>query len=332
VVVFDISEKIDDFLEHNLSFFYIAKEYYFVFIPYFVNLFSSMFTFIAVIFFTSKLTANSEVIAILSSGISFKRFLLPYFWGALIIAIFNFILINWIIPPANAKRLAFEEQYIYGKARYNDKDFHLQIEPETFIYMQNYNNTFNIGYKFSMESFEGNQLKKKLLSNYIQWDTTKNKWKISDYYIREFTDSGEVITSGKKIDTTINLHPDDFNRKLNIVEAMNWRELNNFIEEEKIAGSTRVLYWVIEKNKRIAMPFSTFILTLIGVSLSSRKRRGGIGINIGVGLLLSFSYILFMQVTTVLATNANFNPLLSVWIPNITFAFIGLLLYFKAAK
>lgn len=333
VIILDISEKIDDFIEKQAPVKLIVFEYYFNFIPYFANLFSSLFTFISVIFFTSKLTSNSEIIAILSSGISFRRLLLPYFISAFVLAIFSFILINWVIPPANKKRLAFEEQWIHSTYRNKERNIHRQVQPGTFIYMESYNNLHNIGYKFSMEKFEDGKLVSKLISDYIQWDTIDNKWKINNYWIRDIDSLGEHLKTGAKIDSTIvNLTPEEFSRRDNAVEAMNYHELNEFIQNEINIGSENVVYWKIEKHKRLAFPFSTFILTLIGVSLSSRKTRGGIGLNIGLGILLAFSYILFMQVSTVLATNANVDPLVAVWIPNVVFSLIGILLYNKAKK
>jgi len=332
VVIFDISEKIDDFIEKAAPLKAIVFDYYFNFIPYFVNLFSALFTFIAVIFFTSKLAANSEIIAILSSGVSFKRLLWPYFISSLILGIFSFVLINWIIPPANQKRIQFEEIYIKNRYRNTEKNIHRQIQPGVFMYMENFNNIYNIGYKFSLEKFEDGRLTSKLLSDYVQWDSVTGKWNVFNYWIRDFEGNKEKIITGRKIDTLINMTPEEFSRRENIVEAMNYRQLNHFIEEEKEIGSDNITNWMIEKHKRLAYPFSTFILTLIGVCISSKKRRGGIGINIGVGLLLAFSYILFMQVSTVLATNANFDPLLAVWIPNILYAIIGIGLYYKASR
>lgn len=332
VIIFDISEKIDDFLEKEAPIRAIIFDYYFNFVPYFANLFSALFTFISVIFFTSKLAANSEIIAILSSGVSFRRFLFPYFISSLILSIFSFVLINWVIPPANKKRLAFEETYIKNKFRFHDRDIHRQVNPDVFVYLESYNNTYNIGYKFSIEKFEDGKLRSKLISDYVKWDTTKNKWVITNYIIRDFVDGAEIISNGKKLDTTLNMYPEEFSRRNNVVEAMKLGELNQFIEQEISIGSDNVVMWQIEKHKRLAFPFSTFILTLIGVCLSSRKTRGGIGLNIGLGILLAFSYIMFMQVSTVLATNASMNPLMAVWIPNLLYAAIGIYLYYKASK
>lgn len=332
VVIFDISEKIDDFLTKQAPLKAIVFDYYLNFIPYFANLFSAMFIFIAVIFFTSKMAGNSEIIAILSSGVSYRRFLFPYFISAFILAIFSYFLINWVIPPANEKRLAFEERYIRNKFKNNEHDIHRQIKPGQFIYMYSYSTVNNVGYNFSMESIENGELKSKLISNRVQWDSVKNKWVIYDCQIRDFEDGKETVNIYKKLDTTLNMHPSEFARRNNVVEAMNYSQLNEFIESETQKGAENIVLWKIEKHKRFAYSFSTFILTLIGVTLSSRKTRGGIGLNIGVGILLAFTYILFMQVSNVLATNANVPPVIAVWIPNIIFGFIGIELYFRAKR
>ena len=333
VVIFDISEKIDDFIVKQAPMKAIIVDYYLNFIPYFANLFSAMFIFIAVIFFTSKMAGNSEIIAILSSGVSYRRFLFPYFVSSLILAIFSYLLINWIIPPANEHRLAFEEKY-YRNNKFvnNEQDIHRQILPGQFIYMSSYNTNYDRGYNFALEQIENGKLKSKLISEYIQWDTTINKWKIYNCYIRTFANGEEHVKFHPKLDTTLNMLPGDFARRNNVVEAMNYRELNEFIEQETMKGSENVVLWKIEKHKRFAYSFSTFILTLIGVTLSSRKKRGGIGINIGVGILLAFTYIMFMEVSNVLATNAHVPPVIAVWIPNVIFGVIGIILYNQAKK
>ncbi|MCK4662202.1 MAG: LptF/LptG family permease [Bacteroidales bacterium] len=332
VIIFDISEKIDDFIEREPPLRAIIFDYYMNFIPYFANLFMALFTFIAVIFFTSNMASNSEIIAILSNGVSYKRLMLPYFISSLIIAILSYTLINFIIPPANKVRLDFEENY-YRQAFYNkDKNIHRQIDPGVFIYMESYNNFYDIGYKFSIEKFEDGKLKSKLVSNYIKWDTTINKWKIHNYHIRHFDGINETIEQGRTIDTVINIHPSDFSRRLSVVETMNYWELNDFIDEQIKIGADNIEIYLIEKYKRFAFPFSTFILTLIGVTLSSRKTRGGVGINIGIGLLIAFTYIMFIQVSTVLSTHSNMDPLIAVWIPNILFAIISIFLYKYATR
>lgn len=332
VIVFDISEKIDDFIEKQAPLKAIVFDYYLNFIPYFANLFGSLFTFIAVIFFTSKMASDTEIIAILSSGISYKRMLLPYFISTLVIAVLSYFLINYIIPPANQVRLDFEENYIRSAFRNNEKNIHRQVDPGVFIYMESYNNFYDIGYKFSIEKFVDGKLESKLISSYIKWDTAKNKWSINNYMIREIDSLSEKIITGKNIDTTLNLTPEDFSRRLTYVETMNREQLNEYIEEQKMLGADNIEALLVEKYKRFAYPFSTFILALIGVTLSSRKRRGGIGLNIGMGLLFAFSYIMFMQVSTVFSINSSMNPLIAVWIPNVVFAIIGLILYRFASR
>lgn len=345
-VVFDFSEKIDDFIEKEAPLKAILFDYYLNFIPYYVNLFSFLFTFVSVIFFTSRMASNSEIIAIRSCGVSFPRMLVPYFVSALIIAIFSFLLSNYIIPPANATRLAFENQYIKNRYKNRDRNIHKQVEPGTFVYMESYRNSINLGYKFSMESYEiskirlGNgdslkvlgSLRSKLVSDYIKWDTIKNKWVIHNYYIRKYKGRKEVLEQGRKIDTTLRITPEEFSRRLNIVETMNLPQLNAFIKEQKLRGSDTIENYLIEKYKRGAFPFSTFILTLIGVGLASKKMRGGIGMHIGLGILMSFSYIMFMQVSFQFSISGSMSPMLAVWIPNIIFAILSVFVYRWAPK
>lgn len=331
-VIFDISEKLDDFMEKGAPLSAIVFKYYLNFIPYFANLFSSLFTFIAVIFFTSKMAYNTEIIAILSSGVSFRRMMLPYFVSATIIAIFSLALSNFIIPPANAVRVDFENTYVKNPYHSNERNIHRQVRPGLFIYMEAYNSYSQIGYKFSIEKFEEGKLQSKLIADYAKWDSTKNKWTVNNYYIREYGPEEQIITSGEKIDTNIYIDPSAFNRRLTIIETMNYFQLNDFIAEQRLQGADTLEVLLIEKYSRIAFPFSTFILTLIGVSLSSRKVRGGIGLHIGVGLAISFSYILFMRFSTMFAVGGLFSPELSVWIPNILFAFVAVGLYRMAPK
>jgi lipopolysaccharide export system permease protein len=332
-VVFDFSEKIDDFIENGAPFNEVIFDYYLNFIPYFAVLFSSLFTFISVIFFTSKMAYNTEIIAILSNGVSFRRLLFPYMLSATIIALFAFYLSNFVIPDANKVKLDFEEKYIHSRpVSFNRKNIHRQIQPGIFIYMESYSNISQTGYNFSMEKFEEGELVSKLLADQIYWDSTKNTWTIRRYYIRDINGLRETVTEGTRADTTINMHPDDFARRLNVVESMSLGELNEFIKISKMQGEVNVIAYQIEKYKRIAYPFSTFILTLIGVAVSSRKVRGGIGVQLGTGLVVSFSYILFMQFSSQFSIGGSIPPLLAVWIPNILFAFIAIVLYKMAPK
>jgi lipopolysaccharide export system permease protein len=332
-VIFDLSEKIDNFMENNATWKQVVFKYYFNFIPYFAVLFSSLFTFITVIFFTSRMAYRSEIIAIISSGMSFHRLLIPYFVSAFVIAIFSFVLSDAVIPHANIIRLDFEEQYIHNAPQsVTERDIHRQIQPGIYIYMENYSTISDIGHKFSIEKYVNGELVSKLMSDYIKWDSTINKWVIRNYYIRDIDGMNEVIRSGKSIDTTLAIHPADFKRRLNFVETMNIRELRAYIKNLEMQGESNVISYEIEKQKRYAFPFSTFILTLIGVSVSSRKVKGGIGMQIGIGLLVAFSYILFMQFSSQFAISGSLDPVLAVWIPNLGFAVISLLLYRMAPK
>lgn len=333
VIIFDISEKIDDFIEKQAPLSGIIFEYYLKFIPYFINLFSPLFVFISVIFFTAKMASNTEIVSILASGISFRRLLLPYMICATILAGLSLYLNNFLIPKANQGRLEFEDRYIKKNPYENRaRHIHRQIAPGSFIYFESYNNFDHIGYRFSLEQFENNELKYKLISDYIRWDTTMQKWKIHNYQIREIDGMKETITTGNVKDTTLNFYPEEFSRRNSVVEAFDYIELNEEIRKERFKGSEKVAMYEIEKYKRSAFPFATFVLTLIGVSISSRKVRGGIGLNIMFGFLIGFSYILFMQVSTTFAMNGVAPPLIAVWIPNIAYGILALFLLRIAPK
>jgi len=332
-VVFDFSEKIDDFLENKAPFSKIMIDYYLNFIPYFAVLFAPMFTFIAVIYFTSRMAYNTEIIAILSSGVSFNRILRPYFIAASVIMIFNFLLGNFVIPKANATRFLFEEQYYRdGPSDFKERNAHRQIEPGVYIFLESFNTSNNYGRRFSMEKFSKGQLVSKLLSQDIRWDSTINKWKIKDYFIRDYVGNQQIIRTGKELDTTLNVTPEEFRRRDNAIEAMNLKELNNFIKDQRMQGTSNVLALLVEKNRRFSFPFSTFILTVIGVSVSSRKVRGGIGMHIGIGLLISFSYILFLQFSAQFAISGALPPFVAVWLPNVVFSVVAFIEYRMAPK
>ena len=332
-VVFDLSEKIDDFLENDAPLRKIIFEYYLNFIPYFAVLFSPLFTFISVIYFTSRMAYNTEIIAILSSGVSFNRLLLPYFISAFALTVFSFTLNNYVIPHANARKLAFEEAFYHKSPKVvRDRNIHKQIEPGIYIYLENFNTISNSGRKFSMEKFEKGQLVSKLFADEIRWDSTINKWHLRNFYIRNFTGDRQDLISGQSADTVINLTPGEFRRRDNAIEAMNLGELNKFIKEQKLQGASDIDVILIEKDRRFSFRFSTFILTLIGVSVSSRKAKGGIGMQLGIGLLISFSYIVFMQFSSQFAISGAFSPFIAVWIPNVIFAIIAVFLYRLAPK
>ena len=329
VIVFDISEKIDNFIEKKAPLQAIVFDYYFNFVPYFVSLFSSLFIFISVIFFTSKMASQSEIIAILSSGISFRRFLYPYFLGACFLAAFSFFLNDFIMPSANTKRLEFEDKYIRNPMVFHDRNVHKQVEPGLFVYLESFSNSSEIAHRFSLERYEDDRMVSKLMSESALWDNEKEKWTIRNYYVRDIDSLGnETLHIGASIDTTINLYPSEFKRRADkFIETMNIAELRDFIEDLRMQGADNVKISLVELHKRIAAPFSTFILTLIGVSLSTRKVRGGIGLHLAIGVAIIFLYILFMQFSVEFATKGNLHPIIAAWVPNIIFGFISIFLY-----
>ncbi len=332
-VIFDIAEKIDDFVESNAPLRAIVFDYYLNFIPYFAILYSNLFTFIAVVFFTSKLAYRSEIIAILSSGISYRRLLWPYMIGSTLIALFSYSFLNYVVPNANKVRLEFEERYVHNRpVDYNYRNIHRQVYPGVVIYMESYSNLTNTGYKFSIEKFVDNHLVSKLIADYMIWDSVKNKWTVKNYYIRNIDSLSETIIKGSSLDTNLNITPEDFRRRLNVVESMNKKELDSFIDEQKLQGGENLEVYYIEKYKRMAQPFSTYILTIIGVCVSSKKSRGGTGLHIGIGLGFCFSYIVFIQFSSQFSISGNIPPLLAVWIPNILYAGIAYYLYRLAPK
>jgi len=332
VIVFDISEKIDDFLRSEVSIEKIVFDYYLNFIPYFGNLFSPLFIFISVIYFTSKMAGNSEIIAMLNSGMSFSRLLRPFVFTSILLATLSFVLGNFIIPETNKTRIDFENKYVKRKQKKRIKNIHMQIQKDQYIYMESYNRAKNIGYKFTLENFENNKLESKLSANYIEYDTVDNNWRVRDYKIREYFEKNEKISQGRFLDTIINLSPKDLAKNKSLVETMGMKKLNEYIKEEEIRGTSQIIYHKIEKHKRIANPFSTIILTIVAVAIGSRRIRGGAGIQLSIGLLLSFGYILFMQISTTFATNSNLLPIVAVWIPNLLFTLVALLLVKYAPK
>jgi lipopolysaccharide export system permease protein len=331
-MIFDISENIDDFITKKAPLHAIVFDYYLNFIPYFANLFSALFTFIAVIFFTSKMAYNSEIIAILASGVTYMRLMRPYMVASAIIAVISWLLGNFIIPPATEARVNFRNTYIKNEFINSDRNIHRQLEPGIYIYMSSYNSRLDVGYQFSLEKFEDRKLVSKLIADNIKWDRGKKKWLIRNYYLRDLSGPKEVITTGEEKDTTLRMSPTDFGQQSDKQETMDFWEINSYIKELKLRGVDNVERYEREKYQRTAGPVSTFILAIIGVSLASRKIRGGMGLHLGLGLFLSFSYIMFMQVSTIFAYKAGFNTLLAVWLPNMVYAVIAVFLYRWASK
>ncbi len=332
-VVFDINENIDDFINNKAPLKAIMFDYYLNFIPYYSNLFSPLFVFIAVIFFTSKLAENSEIIAMFSTGMSFKRLMVPYMISAAIIALVTYVLSTEVIPTGSVTRLKFEE--VYKNKRQADYARNIQLEVDTGVvaYMERYENFNKTGYRFSLDKFENHKLVSHLTARRITYDTTGvHRWIIKDYMIREMRGMRETITRGERLDSTINMEPQDFLITRGQQETMTSRQLRQYIDNQKQRGFANIKVFEVEYYRRIATSFAAFILTVIGLSLSSQKRKGGMGLHLGIGIALSFSYILFQTISSTFAINGNTPPNLAVWIPNILYLFIAIYLYRKAPK
>lgn len=332
IIIFDISEKIDNLIEKEASLKAIVFDYYGNMVPYFINLFSPLLVFISVIFFTSKMASNSEVVAILAGGISFNRFLFPYILSAFCIALFSLLLNLFLIPPANKVRLDFTAKYLDDKLNNAGTNIHLQINPGTYVYMESFNSINNSASRFTLETIEGHHISSKLTAESAIWDSTKQGWVLYDYFIRKNDGNKETISKGAQIDTVISLSVNDLVRRNDIVESYTYGELNELIATQKLRGDKRVNFALIEKHTRFAVPFSAFILTIMGVSLSSKRRRGGIGLNLGIGIALSFTYILFLRFSQMFVHSGLMPPWIALWVPNILFAFVALFLYRIAPK
>ena len=282
------------------------------------------------IFFTSKLADNSEIIAMLSTGMSYRRLLRPYLISATVIAAITFVLSAYIIPPANVKRIDYTNEYVKNKRVDYGTNIQLQVAKGEIAYMSRYDNLQKTGYKFSLESFDGKTLVSRLTAQTIRWDTLHH-WTVRDYMIRDFDGQRERIRRGARLDTIIPIEPRDFLISKNDQEMLTSPALSEYIDRQKERGVANIKSFEIEKHKRYAMTAAAFILTVIGMSLSSRKVKGGMGVNIGIGLVLSFSYILFMTVTSTFAVSGYTSPMIAMWIPNILYTFIAIYLYYRAS-
>jgi lipopolysaccharide export system permease protein len=326
VCVIDLTEKNDEFIKHNLGLNEILG-YYFAFIPYIANFITPITVFIATVFVTSKMAGHTEIIAILSSGVSFRRMMVPYLIGAAIIAGLSFVLTGYILPNANKKRVNFELTYIKKPFRFTERNIHMKIGPESYAYLESYNNEADIGYKFTLETIRDNQLADKLTARRLEWNADSNRWALKEWQRREIQDMGEVYSQGSQMDTTLSLTPKDFGSTYHLQETFTLAELNRYIDELRSRGADNIVVYEIEKYVRYMSPFAAIILTFIGVIMSSRKSRGGSGLMIATGFLLAFLYILLFVFAKSIAEAKAMSPILAVWLPNILFTFIGLVLY-----
>lgn len=332
ICVIDYAEKYDNFKKHGLSGAVIFSDYYLNFIPYMANVLSPITIFIATVFMTARLASHTEFIAMLSSGIGFKRLLVPYLVGASVIAVCIFALLGWIIPNGNKTRIAFEKAYIKAPFEFNQKNIHIKLSSNTFAYLESYDIHSNTGYKFSLEKIEGTELKEKLSAYSIAWKPDKKKWFISNYTLRKFNGMNESLVSGAGLDTTLNMHPEDFQSKYMENETLTLPELNRYIETLRMRGSEGIEVYLIDKYERFTYPFSILILTLIGVVVSATKTRRGTGFKIAFGFLLAFIYLIFVMISRAVGKGGSLNPFVTVWIPNIVFTVIGVVMYKKMPK
>ncbi|MDN5200485.1 LptF/LptG family permease [Fulvivirgaceae bacterium BMA10] len=326
ITVIDFTEKNDDFIKHSLSIGEILG-YYKVVIPFYANLLTPITVFIATVFVTSKMAGHTEIIAILSGGISFTRMMRPYLIGSIIVAALSFYLNGWVIPDSNKKRVEFEVKYVKNPFHFSERNIHIQEGPNTFLYMQSYSNRNNTGIRFSLETVEGTEVVEKLTADRIEWKEEEGKWLVKNWTLREFDGLKETVTRGKELDTLLRIHPKDFENNYKRWEALTNDELNVYVRELKARGSTEVPTYEIERYIRYMAPFTVIILTFIGMIVSARKTRGGTGFQIALGFLIAFIFIIFYILSRSVAEAGNTNPVLAVWFPNIVFSIVGFVLY-----
>lgn len=332
-IVFDVNENLAKFSTYGAPLKAIVFDYYANFVPYFSNLFSPLFVFIAVIFFTSKLAGNSEIIAMLAAGVSFKRLIRPYMISAALIAVVNFNLGAFVIPKGTIVRQDFEAKYKNSKRTTSATNVQLMVGPGVIAYMQQYDDRSKTAFGFSLDKFENKKLVSHMTASTLRYDSisdTRYHWKAQNYKIRTLKGLKEEITSGATLDTLIMMEPMDLVFSKGQQETLTSPELRQYISKQIDRGSGNVVQYEVEFHKRIATSFASFILTIIGVSLSSRKRKGGMGLYLGIGLALSFSYILLQTISATFAINADTPPMLAAWIPNLLYVFIAYFCYRQA--
>lgn len=333
-VVFDSAERLDMFMgkgEIKPPLKEIVLNYYGNFVLFFANLFTPLFAFISVIFFTSRMASRLEIISILSTGTSYFRLLWPFILGAIIIASFNWISANYIIPQANQDKMNFEKKY-FGKHNFSLPNIHRQISDSEYVYVAQFNMNNKSGEKFCYERFDANQIRLKIMCNNIIYDTIQHTWNLNEYIIRDMNGLNEKVRVGNKLDTILNFEPKIFIQDLKIMTTMSNKELNEYIEQEKTKGSKYIVFYELEKHSRNANPFTVIIMTLLGVPIASRKVRGGIGFHLGLGVALAFTYIFLGKIFTAYSASNTLDPILAVWIPNIFYAILAFILIRFAQK
>ena len=333
VIIFDVSEKIDNFVQMKAPLKSIIVDYYLNFIPFFMNQYSPMVVFLTVILFTSRMAQNTEIVAILSCGTSFHRMMVPYMVSAAIIALLSLGLGLWVIPKANETRVVFEQKYNPRHRVKFGHDMHYKLEDNKFVYFESFSAWNSTAYNFTLEQISDDHMVSKLSAESAQWDSLGGKWKLHNWFIRDYGEGlQDHIRSGRQLDTTLSLTIDDFYYNEYTIERLNKEKLDQLIDTQIARGDATVMNAQMEKQRRYALPLSAFILTIIGVSLCSKKRRGGMGWNIAVGLALGFSYVLFMQFSKMFVVTGTLPAGIAMWIPNILYSLIAVFLYIIAPK
>lgn len=333
IVIFDISEKIDDYINKKVPLIEIIRDYYLNFVPFLLNFFSPIFVFISVVFFTAKMASNSEIVAILASGVSYVRLLRPYIITSVLLAFFSFILNSFIIPEADKKRMEFENTYIRDRSNDYKEGIRRQIRPGVIMSLGSFNYLDSFGYRLNLDQIENGRVVSKMYAEKLRWNKENQIWQVVNYRIRNIQASGrEQILRGEQMDTMIPFNPEDFFRRSDDVQSFNLFELNEYIEMERVRGTGDIFFYQTEKNRRISDPFSMIVLTVIGVCVSSIKTRGGIGLHLGKGLLISFTYLLIIQFFQSFGKTGTLPPALSVWIPNFAFMGVAFVLYRNTQK
>ncbi|MCI2227712.1 LptF/LptG family permease [Polaribacter sp. MSW13] len=336
-IAIDISEKIDNFLEHvNLSVYEIIDQYYINFTIYYTNTFMPLALFIAVILFTSKLSSNTEIIAITNAKISFTRFLYPYFIGATIVTVISLMMNHFVVPSSSKERKKFEKEYIKNKTQKNQlkfvTNFSLQLTDSTYIYIRSFNTESNSGYDFTSEVYDGLKLKSKLSADNIRYNSKDSVFTLRNWRKRQIYRDRDSIFYGSKIDTVFNFTAKDLIYQSALAQEMPSDELIKFIDISKKRGIKNLNAYLVELHKRTSLPIASYILTIIAVALSFRKKRGGTGFNLAIGVGVMFVYVFLMKIAEVLGAVAGVNSFFYVWIPNIIFGALAIYLYLNARK
>ena len=330
-IVFDLTEKMDDFFENQVPLKEILLDYYVPFIPYYMNMFSSLFIFISVIYFTSKLAGNSEIIAMQAAGMSYHRLMVPYAVSATILFVLGMALGGWVIPKSSERMLHFTDKYIEHFTSENARNIQLEVEPGTILHIESFQRRAGIGYRCSIEKFEDKTLVMRITADRIYYDSEEN-WHLDTYTQRTFTGMKESLERGRRKNITLPIIPDELFITAQQAQQMTTPELRHYMDRQRQRGSGNVKAFEVEYHKRWASPLGAFIMTLLGVTMSSRKVRGGMGKNLGIGIVLTAAYILFSTVSTTFSVNNVMSPFMAAWIPNFVFLAISIPLYKRASR